>query len=135
MQHRDRRVADAIRDIVAEIILTKISDPKIGFVTITRCSLSRDLRNATVFFSVMGDEQQRQLTLTRLEHARGFIRHHLGKRLKLRFLPELHFLFDEILMQEQRIGEILTELKPESHSEIDNEGLNPTSDDSSEQTG
>ncbi|MGQ9707614.1 MAG: 30S ribosome-binding factor RbfA [bacterium] len=112
MQHRDLRVADAIRDIVAEIILTKIADPKIGFVTITRCSLTRDLRHATVFFSVMGDEQKRNQTLVRLEHARGFIRHHLGKRLKLKFLPELHFLVDEILIQEQRIGEILQGLKP-----------------------
>lgn len=113
MQHRDLRVADAIRDIIAEIVLTKISDPKIGFVTITRCSLSRDLRNATVFFTVMGEEQQREITLARLEHARGFIRHLLGKRLKLKFLPELHFAVDEILLQEQRIGKILDELNPE----------------------
>lgn len=117
MHHRDLRVADAIRDIVAEIVLTKISDPKIGFVTITRCSLSRDLRNATVFFTVMGDNQQRNLTLTRLEHARGFIRHLLGRRLKLKFLPEIHFKVDELLMQEDRIGRILDELNPEKSEE------------------
>ncbi len=110
MQHRDLRVADAIRDIVADIVLTKISDPKIGFVTITRCSLSRDLHNATIFFTVMGDEEQRKVSLAHLEHARGFIRHLLGRRLKLKFLPELHFEVDEILLQEQRIGKILEEL-------------------------
>ncbi len=113
MQHRDLRVADAIRDIVADIVLTKLSDPAIGFVTITRCSLSRDLRNATVYISVMGDENQRQRSRTRLEHARRFIRRLLGQRLKLKFLPELHFELDEILIEEQRIGEILDQLNPE----------------------
>lgn len=113
MQHRDLRVADAIRDIVADIVLTKLSDPAIGFVTITRCSLSRDLRNATVYFSVMGDESQRQRSRTRLEHARRFIRRLLGQRLKMKFLPELHFELDEILIEEQRIGEILDQLNPE----------------------
>ncbi|MEO0009788.1 MAG: 30S ribosome-binding factor RbfA, partial [candidate division WOR-3 bacterium] len=71
MRYRERRVADAIRDIVAEIILKQISDPGVGFVTVTRCSLSRDLRNATVYFSVMGDEAERQRSLAHLEHARG----------------------------------------------------------------
>ncbi len=111
MQHRDLRVADAIRDIVAEIVLTKLSDPAIGFVTITRCSLSRDLRHATVYFSVMGDEAQRQRSLARLEHASKFIRHLLGQRLKTKFLPELHFQVDEILLQERHIGEILDQLE------------------------
>lgn len=110
MRYRERRVADAIRDIVAEIVLTKISDPKIGFVTITRCSLSRDLRNATVFFTVMGDEEQQKVTLFHLEHARGFIRYLLGQRLKMKFLPALHFAVDEILLQEERIDKILDEL-------------------------
>ncbi len=105
-------MADAIRDIVADIILTKISDPGIGFVTVTRCSLSRDLRNATVYFSAMGSKEERQRSLTRLEHARGFIRHQLGRRLKMKFLPEIHFALDEILAQEQRISKLLDELKP-----------------------
>lgn len=117
MRYRERRVADAIRDIVAEIVLTKISDPKIGFVTITRCSLSRDLRNATVFFTVMGDEEQQKVTLLHLEHARGFIRHLLGRRLKMKFLPVLHFAVDEILLQEERIDKILDELNPEKPKE------------------
>ncbi len=119
MQHRDRRVADAIRDIVAEIVLTKLSDPAIGFVTITRCSLSRDLRNATVYFSVIGDEAQRQRSLSHLEHARKFIRHLLGQRLKTKFLPELHFKFDEVLLQERRIGELLDQLEKEPTQDAD----------------
>ncbi|MCX7732407.1 MAG: 30S ribosome-binding factor RbfA [candidate division WOR-3 bacterium] len=111
MRYRERRVADAIRDIVAEIILKQISDPGVGFVTVTRCSLSRDLRNATVYFSVMGDDAQRQRSLAHLEHARGFIRYQLSRRLKMKFLPELHFALDEVLAQEQRINRLLDEME------------------------
>jgi len=110
-------VADAIRDIVADIILTKIADPGVGFVTVTRCSLSRDLRNATIYFSAMGDEEERQRSLAHLEHARGFIRHQLGLRLKMKFLPDIHFELDEILAQEQRIGKLLDELNPKPETE------------------
>jgi|UniRef100_A0A7V3PTK7 ribosome-binding factor A len=117
MQYRERRVADAIRDIVADIILTKIADPGVGFVTVTRCSLSRDLRNATIYFSAMGDEEERQRSLAHLEHARGFIRHQLGLRLKMKFLPDIHFELDEILAQEQRIGKLLDELNPKPETE------------------
>jgi ribosome-binding factor A len=117
MQYRDRRVADAIRDIVADIILTKISDPGVGFVTVTRCSLSRDLRHATIYFSAMGTEEERQRSLAHLEHARGFIRHQLGLRLKMKFLPDIHFALDEILAQEQRIGKLLDELNPQPEPE------------------
>lgn len=116
MQYRERRVADAIRDIVADIILKKVSDPKIGFVTVTRCSLSRDFKTATVYVSVLGSEEDKQRSLEHLEHARGFVRHLLSHRLKLKFLPELHFALDEILAQEQRIGELLDEMHKEEKS-------------------
>lgn len=126
MRYRERRVADAIRDVVAEIVLTKLSDPGIGFVTITRCSLSRDLRNATIYFSVMGNEEQRQRSLASLEHARGFIRHLLGQMLKLKFLPGIHFQLDELLLQEEHINEILNKLnsleRPEKNNNLPDEG-------------
>ncbi len=120
MRYRERRVADAIRDVVAEIVLTKLADPGIGFVTITRCSLSRDLRNATIYFSAMGDEEARQRSLAHLEHARGFIRHLLGQSLKLKFLPDIHFQIDEVLLQEERINEIINELHPPKTAEEEN---------------
>ncbi len=112
MQYRERRVADAIRDVVAEVILTKLADPRIGFVTVTRCSLSRDLRNATVYFSVLGSEEDKRRSLAHLEHARGFIKHQVAKRIKLKFMPEIHFALDEVLAKEQRIGELLNEINP-----------------------
>jgi len=110
MHHRDKRVADAIRDTVAEIVVKELADPRIGFVTITRCHISRDLRTATVYFSALGDEQQRQASLRQLEHAAGYIRRLVGQRVKLRHLPNLHFALDDILAAEERIGKLLAEL-------------------------
>jgi len=110
MQHRDKRVADAIRETVAEIVLNEISDPKVGFVTVTRCRITRDLRVATVFFSIMGDEKQQKEALAHLQHAKGFIRKRLGEKVKFRYLPDLHFALDEILAQEMRISEIISDM-------------------------
>ncbi|MEO0085817.1 MAG: 30S ribosome-binding factor RbfA [candidate division WOR-3 bacterium] len=121
MQYRDRRVADAIRDIVAEIICNQLSDPKLGFVTITRCRITRDLRIARVFVSIMGNEQQQAESLKHLERARGHIRHLVGQRLKLRYLPEISFALDDVLAQEQRIGELLNEVLPDRNNEPDSD--------------
>lgn len=110
MQHRDKRVADAIREIVAEVVLNELADPGIGFVTVTRCHVTRDLRVATVYFSIMGDKKKQTEAFAHLEHARGFIRRKLSERLKLRYLPELRFQLDDILAQEMRVSEIISEL-------------------------
>lgn len=112
MQYRDRRVADAIRDTVAEIILNKLSDPALRFVTVTRCHITRDLRNATVFVSVMGDENQSRTALEHLGRACSYVRRLVGQRLKLKFLPALNFEPDELLLQERRVAEILENLSP-----------------------
>jgi len=110
MQHRDKRVADAIKDSVAKIVLTELSDPKIGFVTVTRCHISRDLKNATVYFSILGDEKTRQSSFEHLQRARGHIRHRLGQMVVFRSLPELRFALDDLLAEEIHINEIISDL-------------------------
>jgi len=110
MQHRDKRVADAIKETVAEIVLTEISDPRVGFVTVTRCHVTRDLRVATVYFSIMGDEKQQKEAFEHLQHAKGFVRKRVGEHIKLRYLPDLRFALDEVLAQEMRISEIIADL-------------------------
>jgi ribosome-binding factor A len=112
MQYREERVATAIKEAVAEIILKEMSDPAIGFVTVTRCRVSRDLKNATVYFSILGEKEKQEAGLKHLQHATGFIRRHLGQRVKLRYLPELHLVLDDVLAQEQRVGDILHRLFP-----------------------
>jgi ribosome-binding factor A len=114
MQYRDRRVADAIKDTVAQIITCELSDPGVGFVTVTRCNVSQDLRHATIYLSVMGDERRREEGLAHIRHAGSFIRRKLGQRVKLRYLPELRFALDEVLAHEHRVGEILDSIKQEA---------------------
>jgi ribosome-binding factor A len=110
MQHRDKRVADAIKDSVARIILSELSDPKIGFVTVTRCHISRDLKNATVYFSVMGDEVTQRQSLEHLQGACGYIRRRLGQMVMFRVVPQLRFALDDVLAEEMHVNEILSEL-------------------------
>ncbi|HTW92904.1 MAG TPA: 30S ribosome-binding factor RbfA [bacterium] len=119
MQHRDKRVADAIKDTVAKIVLTELSDPKIGFVTVTRCHISRDLKNATVYFSIMGDEAARQRSFEHLQGARGYVRRRLGQMVKFRVLPELRFALDDMLAHEMHINEIISELHRDEPGEQD----------------
>jgi ribosome-binding factor A len=114
MQYRDRRVADAIKDTVAQIITCELSDPGIGFVTVTRCNVSQDLRHATIYLSVMGDEHRREEGLAHIRHAGSFIRRKLGQRVKLRYLPELRFALDEVLAHEHRVGELLDGIRQDS---------------------
>ncbi len=121
MQYREERVAAAIKEAVAEIILNEMSDPAIGFVTVTRCRMSRDLKNASIYLSIMGNETQKQASLAHLRHAVGFIRRQLSQRVRLRYLPQLRFALDEILAQEQRVGDILHELFPEKQTEVEKE--------------
>jgi len=110
MQHRDKRVADAIKDAVAKIVLSELSDPKIGFVTVTRCHISRDLKNATVYFSILGDEVTQKQSFEHLQGARGYIRRRLGQMVMFRALPELRFALDDMLAHEMHINEIISDL-------------------------
>ncbi len=112
MQHRERRVADAIKEAVAEIILNEMSDPKIGFVTVTRSRVSRDLKNATVYVSIMGNEKVREQGFKHLERARDFIRRRLAQHVKLRYVPELRFALDDVYAHERYVGGILDDLFP-----------------------
>jgi len=122
MMHRPQRVADAIRDAVAEVVTSELADPGLGFVTITRCRMSRDLKIATVYLSVMGDDKHREAALKALDRARGYIRHRLRQHVQLRYVPELQFRHDDLLDHEWRMGSIIDDLfpdKPRAASDLD----------------
>jgi ribosome-binding factor A len=119
MQHRDKRVADAIKDSVAKIVLSELSDPKIGFVTVTRCHISRDLKNATVYFSILGEEATQKQSFEHLQGARGYIRRRLGQMVMFRALPELRFALDDMLAHEMHINEIISDLHKNEPGEPD----------------
>ena len=111
---RRERVAAQIRTVLSDIVQHHIRDPRLGWATITRVEMSSDLCYAKVFISVYGDEQARKRTFDVLEHALGFIRRELARRVRLRQAPEIHFRPDESIEQSQRVGEILRgiEIRP-----------------------
>jgi len=94
-QHkRAERVGDLIKKEISQIIQYELKDPGIGFVTITAVELSGDLKHARIFYSVLGDENAKEESSSALKRACGFIQHEIGKRLRLRYTPEICFLFD-----------------------------------------
>ena len=90
-----------------------IKDPRIGMVTITAVELSDDLRHGRIFFSCVGDEVARERSLKGLQSASGFIRAQVGRRLRLRYAPELTFLFDPTPEAAGRLASLLHSIRPE----------------------
>jgi ribosome-binding factor A len=109
--HRPERVAELVRQIVAEFLTGEVRDPRIGFVTVTGVDVSPDLSHAKVRVSVMGDDEARTRSLEGLGSAARYLRAQLAKGLPLRVTPELHFELDKGLEHAQRIDRVLKELK------------------------
>ncbi|RDW17797.1 30S ribosome-binding factor RbfA [Oceanobacillus chungangensis] len=107
---RANRIAEQMKKELGEIITRKIKDPRVGFVTVTDVEVTGDLQQAKIFISVLGDEKQKQETLTGLAKAKGFIRTEIGRRIRLRKTPELIFEFDEAFEYGNRIDTILRDL-------------------------
>lgn len=105
------RLADQIRGEVAGMIAAELKDPRIGFTTVTRVELSRDLYHARVWVSVLGDEAAQQRTLEGLASAAGYVRHEVSHRLRLRRVPDLIFVLDRSPEEASRIETLLRDLK------------------------
>jgi len=119
MSLRPNRVGEQMKKELGEIITRKIKDPRIGFVTVTDVQVTGDLQQATVYISVLGDQEQRENTLKGLAKAKGFIRSEIGQRIRLRKTPEITFEFDESIDYGNRIDTLLHQIARESESETD----------------
>jgi ribosome-binding factor A len=102
---RAERVADQMKEEIADILMRKIKDPRIGFVTVTDVEVADDLRNAKIYVSIYGGDRGK--TFQGLESASAFIRSELGKRMRMKFTPELLFRFDNTVEQGAHIMELL----------------------------
>lgn len=111
---RSNRVGELIKEEIAELILHKLKDPRIGFVSVTRVEVSQDLRHAKVFISVYGDEKAKKKSIKGLESAKGFIRQKIGERIRMRYLPEIIFKVDDSILEYFRLGEILSSIHKEN---------------------
>jgi ribosome-binding factor A len=107
---RSHRVGEQIQKEVSALLVKGLKDPRVGFVTITAVEVSGDLRHARIYFTVLGDEQARRETQRGLASAIPFLRRELGKRLRLRLVPELTFQFDTSLEYGNRIEALLRDL-------------------------
>ncbi|CAM4020749.1 30S ribosome-binding factor RbfA [Bacillus manliponensis] len=117
MKQRANRVGEQMKKELGDIISRKIKDPRVGFVTVTDVRVSGDLQLATVYISVLGDEEQKENTLKGLAKAKGFIRSEIGQRIRLRKTPEISFEFDESIGYGHRIDTLLHQINKESKSE------------------
>lgn len=108
---RARRLADRIHEIVAEFLERHVKDPRLGFVTVTDARLTADLRDATVYYTVYGDDAERAATAAALESAKGVIRSEVGHRTGIRYTPTLAFVSDEVPDHVRVIDELLAEAR------------------------
>ena len=104
-----RRVNEAVRAVVADAV-GELKDPRIGMVTVTGVRVTPDLREATVFVSVLGGERQRQATLAGLESAHGVLQSHINRELSLRRTPTLSFAYDDAVERGVRMTKLIEDL-------------------------
>jgi len=116
MSTRPERVQEAIRQEVSRIVQNEIKDPRLGFITITKVELTKDLRYARVYFSVLGEYKDKALAMKGLNSARGYIKGLIADRIKLRFAPEIAFAIDDSLEHTRKICDILDKLKKEKQN-------------------
>jgi ribosome-binding factor A len=110
MHKRPEKVAETVHELVSELLVKGLKDPRIGFVTITGVKMTDDLHLATIYFTVIGDEDSKKSSEKGLNSARGFIRKEIGKNLHMRYIPDLIFRYDESVEYGRRIETILNEL-------------------------
>ena len=111
--NRPERVGEAIRDDLSQMIAREVHDPGVGFLTLTRVSVTPDLQIARVYYTALGDETARRETAKALRRASPFLRRQLGQRLRLRRVPQLEFFYDESIERADRVERILHELEEE----------------------
>lgn len=111
---RSHRIGEQIHHEISTLLVKGLKDPRIGFVTITAVEVTPDLHLARVYFTVMGDEAVRRDTEKGLKSSVPFLRRELGRRLRMRYVPDLLFQFDTSLEYGNRIESLLRDIHPET---------------------
>lgn len=104
---RSRRVGEQIQRELAELIQREVKDPRVGMVTVSAVEVSRDLAHARVFVSLLDDGKTMEETLRALKSASGFLRRELGRRMKVRIVPELRFVQDSSIIEGNRLSALI----------------------------
>lgn len=112
MGMRPQRVQEAIKREVSLIIQKEIKDPRLGFTTITKVEVSKDLKNATIYYSVLDGEEKKN-TWHALKSAEGYIKGLIGDRINMKFVPNIRFELDKSMEHTRKVFEILDQIKKE----------------------
>ena len=108
---RAERVGQQIHQVVARLLLSGVDDPRLGEIEITGVELSPDLRSGKIYFVMLNGGEPEPEVLEGVRRVTGFVRTHLGSELRLRYVPELEFKFDEAVLRGRRIDDILSNLR------------------------
>jgi ribosome-binding factor A len=114
-----RRINEVLREVVGAAIASDLSDPRIGFVTVTSVETSPDLRTAKVFVSVLGDEEERDATLTALRSSHGVLQSRIAAETRMKRTPTLTFHYDQTVEQGVRISRLLEEVEPPTPKQVE----------------
>ncbi len=106
---RTLRVADQIQRELADLLHHEIKDPRVGLITVTAVEVTRDYGHAKVYYTTLGNQEENFLVEKGLEHASGFLRTNLSHRMKLRVVPQLHFIYDESVERGVRLSCLIDE--------------------------
>ena len=110
------RVGHLIQMELGRLILTKLKDPRLGFVTVTHVDVTPDLKSARVFYSVLGDKKAKEGTQTALDRAAGFLQKEIASVIKMRFTPKLTFRFDDTIDRSIEIDRVIRDLHHEGEN-------------------
>ncbi len=120
MTIKQDRVADRIRTILSELLLREIADPRLQNITVTEVRLDPELKFANIYVNALGDESRQDEVMEGLMRAQGFLRREVGKRVRLRSVPELHFHWDVTLERSERLNQLLSGLDiPPEEPDVD----------------
>ena len=108
---RVRKIADRIQEIVAQMLERRVKDPRLGFITVTDVRVTGDSQQATIFYTVLGEDADYASTAAALESAKGLLRSEVGKQLGMRHVPTLTFVPDEIPEAARHLDEVLAQAK------------------------
>ncbi|WAC08614.1 MAG: 30S ribosome-binding factor RbfA [Thermodesulfobacteriota bacterium] len=117
-ENRIERIAHLIKKEVAEMLIREVKDPRIGMVTITGVTVSKDLKIAHIYYSAFGSEKQLQDSAIGLRQATKFIQREIGRRIRMRYTPVIDFQFDHSLEYGSHIDQILKDLSLPKEAEV-----------------
>lgn len=110
MSIKQGRMNDRIQQILSQLLLREIADPRLQGITVTEVQLDPELMVAKIYVSAMGDESRQDAVMKGLRRANGYLRREVGKRIRLRKTPELHFQWDHTLAHAERINQLISKL-------------------------